>query len=212
MDCPLCNNNKITLFARDKLRKYYQCYICKLIFVPPEYYISRKEEKERYDLHTNSKDDKGYRSFLAKIYDPVLERIKKGDYGLDFGCGPSPVLSSMFIDAGFKMDIFDPIYVNNEEVFNRTYDFITATEVVEHFSKPYTELNRLYEMLNPNGYLAIMTNLYTESIDFKTWYYKNDKTHICFYSRESFKWLIKFWHAVIEFSGKDVIFIRKINK
>lgn len=34
-----------------------------------------------------------------------------------------------------------------------------------------------------------MTNMYSPEIDFNAWYYKNDKTHVFFYSDEAFNWI-----------------------
>jgi len=37
--------------------------------------------------------------------------------------------------------------------------------------------------------LYCMTELYDESIDFSTWYYKNDPTHVFFYQLETLQWI-----------------------
>ncbi len=34
-----------------------------------------------------------------------------------------------------------------------------------------------------------MTDLYNEAIDFDSWYYKNDPTHVFFYTKETFEWI-----------------------
>jgi len=44
---------------------------------------------------------------------------------------------------------------------------------------------------------------------FEKWHYKNDPTHICFFSRPTFRWLASAWQARIEFIGRDVILIHK---
>lgn len=38
-----------------------------------------------------------------------------------------------------------------------------------------------------------MTDLYKSDIDFPKWYYKNDPTHVFFYSDEAFKWIQGHW-------------------
>jgi citrate lyase synthetase len=43
-----------------------------------------------------------------------------------------------------------------------------------------------------------MTDLYDESIDFAKWYYKNDVTHVFFYTKETFVWIQK------EFGFRDL--------
>ena len=44
-------------------------------------------------------------------------------------------------------------------------------------------------MLNTNGILGIMTELVLENTDFGSWYYKNDPTHVCFYSNETINYI-----------------------
>ncbi len=36
-----------------------------------------------------------------------------------------------------------------------------------------------------------MTELYNEKIEFESWYYKNDPTHVFFYQRATFEWIQK---------------------
>jgi 2-polyprenyl-3-methyl-5-hydroxy-6-metoxy-1,4-benzoquinol methylase len=72
----------------------------------------------------------------------------------------------------YQVDLFDKFYADNPEVFSNQYDFITATEVIEHLSEPRFELNRLFTLLKKGGVLAIMTQMITKETDFSTWYYK----------------------------------------
>jgi hypothetical protein len=43
------------------------------------------------------------------------------------------------------------------------------------------------------GVLAIMTQMITKETDFSTWYYKNDPTHICFFSKQTMRYLAQQW-------------------
>ncbi|MGF1671117.1 MAG: class I SAM-dependent methyltransferase [Balneolaceae bacterium] len=190
-------------------RNYFRCENCKLIFVPPEQRISRDEEFSRYELHENDPSDPRYRKFLSKISGPMLDRIEPGSFGLDFGSGPGPTLSVMFEEQGHIVNLFDSFYDNNPRVFDHTYDFITATEVIEHLFNPLFELDRLWDCLKPGGWLGIMTKLATDKNAFENWHYKNDDTHIAFYSKETFLWIAERWHASLDFEGPDVIIIQK---
>ena len=89
------------------------------------------------------------------------------------------------------------------------YDFVTATEVVEHLKNPQHELQRLYRLVKQGGTLGIMTKLATDKSAFENWHYKRDPTHICFFSKPTFEWLGKTWQSEIEFIGADVILIHK---
>jgi 2-polyprenyl-3-methyl-5-hydroxy-6-metoxy-1,4-benzoquinol methylase len=159
--------------------------------VPTEFHVSSKNEKARYEEHNNNADDIRYREFLERIAVPIRERFAKGARGLDFGCGPTPLLADILSEDGFEMEVYDPFYERDRSMLERNYDFIVSTEVVEHLNYPLREFEKLFLMLKKNGVLAVMTRLFDDSMDFKTWHYKNDCTHICFYSIKTFDWLAK---------------------
>lgn len=207
--CPLCAANKTQSYYSNENSSYLQCLNCELVFLPKRFHLNNIDEKSRYDLHQNDAEDIGYRQFLSTVFTPVEQHIAPNAKGLDFGCGPGPTLSLMFAERGYSMDLFDKFYANNPNIFNKQYDFITATEVVEHLDEPEKELSRLYNMLNNGGVLAIMTSMLTKEIDFSTWHYKSDPTHICFFSRTSMHYLAKKWGADIEFFAKDVTLFYK---
>lgn len=207
--CPLCHQPDIHHFSRDPERDYLSCRTCHLIFVPSEQYVSADDEKARYDLHNNQPDDPDYRAFLSRMFLPMQHRLKAESYGLDFGSGPGPTLSVMFEEAGHRMAIYDHFYAPALSIFEKSYDFITATEVVEHLHHPGFELERLWSLLNPDGILGVMTHLVPESTPFTDWYYLKDPTHVCFFSESTCEWLAEHWQAQLTFSGKTVMLFHK---
>jgi hypothetical protein len=207
--CPLCAGDQHCHFYTDKKREYWRCCICELVFVPRQYHLSAVEEKSYYDLHENNSQDEGYRRFLSRMHKPMSERIQPQSRGLDFGSGPGPVLASMFADDGHIMSIHDIYYSPDQEPLKKTYNFVTATEVVEHVSSPRDTLQRLWTMVEPSGWLGLMTKLVRDREAFATWHYKNDPTHICFFSVDTFTWLAKKWGVIPEFIGADVIIMQK---
>ena len=211
LPCPLCSAQPCYFFASDKRRTYQQCTICKLVFVVPADRLSAAAERAEYDLHQNSSEDRGYRQFLSRLVLPLQARLQVADKGLDFGCGPGPTLNVMMAEAGWSMDLYDPFYCDNKIVFDRRYDFITATEVIEHIYQPRACLDQLWAMLNAGGTLALMTKLVTDKQAFMNWHYKNDPTHVCFYSQQTCIFLANRWQAEVEFVAKDVIFLRKAS-
>ena len=60
---------------------------------------------------------------------------------------------------------------------------------MEHFSAPKREFSELASLLKPGGKLYCKTSLYSKEIDFDNWYYKNDVTHIFFYTVKSLEWI-----------------------
>jgi len=107
------------------------------------------------------------------------------------------------------MTTFDYFYNIDPSALSRQYDFITATEVVEHLHNPGKELDRLWACLKSDGYLGIMTKFAVEQEHFSQWYYKNDRTHVCFFPRPTFAWLAGRWNAELSFYDDDVVIFRK---
>jgi len=207
--CPLCHGIHITGYHQDKRRNYLFCRTCHLVFVPEQFYPDPEEEKRIYDLHENSPDDPGYRRFLSRLCAPLLERIGENREGLDFGCGPGPALSVMLEEQGHRMSLYDIFYYDNRDVLRKEYDFICATEVAEHLQNPSEEFDRLFSLLRKGGWLALMTKLVIDRDAFKTWHYIQDRTHICFYSRETFQYLAEQYDCSLHFIDGDVILFQK---
>lgn len=185
------------------------CPHCLAVHVPKRFHLSSELEKAEYDKHENLPDDQGYRRFLSRIYDPLVKRIGAPASGLDFGCGPGPVLAMMLEEAGYAMARYDLFYYPDEQALHGRYDFITATEVVEHLSDPVGVLDQLWGLLRPRGVLGLMTKRVIDIQAFKTWHYKNDPTHITFFHERTLQWLAGRWRCEYEFAGSDVVFFSK---
>lgn len=207
--CPLCNAVHTSQFYKDKKREYLRCATCQLIFVPPAWHLSPADEKAIYDNHQNSPNDPRYRLFLSRLFDPVLQQLLPGSRGLDFGSGPGPTLSVMFTEHGHHMTIYDIFYAPEPHVLSQQYDFVTATEVVEHLCHPARDLNRMWECVKPGGLLAIMTKPAPAVAEFAAWHYKNDPTHVSYYSPATFRWLAETWHAELTCQGDDVTLFQR---
>jgi cyclopropane fatty-acyl-phospholipid synthase-like methyltransferase len=212
--CILCNNSEIKHFYEDTTETYssdfYRCPNCKLIFAPPKDRPSTEDEFARYETHENDPEDEGYRNFLSQLFDPLQAKLDRNSKGLDFGSGPGPTLNIMFEEQGHQMQIYDPFYADDESVFEETYDFITATEVVEHLFNPKEEFIRLWKCLRTGGFLGVMTKFAEDDRDhFADWHYRRDVTHVTFYTKETFRWLADHWNADLEFHGNRVVIFQK---
>ena len=207
--CPLCKSNQEEIFYTDSYREYLKCSNCDFVFVPKIYHLSEKDERARYDTHNNDPTDDKYRNFLYQLVSPLQERISMNSSGLDFGSGPGPTLSLMLKDFGHTVDLYDKFYAKNDFVFKKQYDFITASEVVEHLRQPMVELNRLTGLLKSDGILAIMTQILTPQVDFSQWYYKNDPSHIGFFSEKALNYLAKKWQSELYVISERVVIFKK---
>ena len=207
--CPLCGNSPTDLFYADKQRTYHRCRHCRLVFVPRRYSLSPAAQKATYDLHQNNPKDKGYRQFLSRLSVPLIERLDANQKGLDFGCGPGSAMSVLLTAYGHQVNLYDPFYYNHPAVFNHTYDFICATEVVEHLDNPDQTFTTLFKILKSDGWLGIMTKLVIDNRPFDQWHYIRDMTHICFYSQHTFEYLAQRFDARLDFVAADVILLNK---
>lgn len=207
--CPLCRSEDSENYHADRTRPYLRCGRCRLVFVPERAWLKAGEEKAVYDLHRNDPHDEGYRRFLDRLCSPLSKRLGEAQHGLDFGCGPGPALPLMMEARGHRVERFDPIYRNNPAVLSLSYDFICATEVVEHLRSPGQTFSALFNMLKEGGWLGIMTKLVLNREAFGRWHYIRDLTHICFYSQETFEYLARRFNANMQIVDKDVILLKK---
>lgn len=208
MHCPLCENENTASFFEDESGHYHQCQTCFLVFLDPSLLLSSSDEKKRYDLHVNDIEDAGYKEFLNKIFTPMTERIRKGSQGLEYGCGPGPLLYIMFYEAGYQMQKYDIYYANTPEVLREKYDFISMTEVIEHLYTPHSVLKQLRELLKPEGILGVMTNLYSDVEMFASWWYKKDPTHVSFFHVNTLKWIADHYEMELEVVEKNVFLFK----
>ena len=209
LHCPLCLAGDCCAWAQDQRRSYWRCATCQLIFADPASLLAADAELAVYQHHQNDPADSRYRGFLARLATPLLQRLgRSGLAGLDFGSGPGPTLSLMLEEAGQQMAIFDPYFANDPAVLRQHYDFICATEAIEHFYQPAQEWALWLQMLQPGGWLALMTKL-TDEVDFASWHYKNDPTHVSFFSRATFQYLAERDGFLLEFIAADVILLQR---
>lgn len=168
-------------------RGYYHCRHCALIHLDPRDCLDSAAEKAFYGTHRNSIAEPGYVRFLKRILEPAQAFLKPGMRCLDFGCGPGPTLAVLLEQAGFTCDNYDPLFAPDPP--SPPYDVIFATEVFEHFHRPAAEVERILALLQPEGLIAVMTELWTDLSRFAGWYYRRDPTHVSFYHAETFTYL-----------------------
>ncbi len=150
--------------------------------------LSSAAERERYLLHENSRENSGYVAYLMRfIEEIVITHVKRGGIILDFGSGPVPVLSELLHEAGFSVTSYDPYFEPDRGYRDAEYDAIILLEVIEHIADPLTVICHLKKILSPQGCIIIQTQLVTPEIMemFSTWWYKEDRTHISFFSERS---------------------------
>tara|TARA_B100001059_G_C17802151_1_gene566828 strand:- start:1342 stop:1977 length:636 start_codon:yes stop_codon:yes gene_type:complete len=207
--CTVCKNDKIEFFINIKGLDYWQCTICKATMLNPVQFISSNKEKKHYLKHNNEINDTRYRSFVSNLIKPLKDKISVDDMGLDYGCGYAPALADILKKDGFNVELYDPFFFKNEDIFLRKFNFITCSEVVEHFFEPYEEFNKINSLLKKNSWLAIMTSFMTENYLFKNWHYRRDPTHVVFYKRITFKIIANQRNWKINFPSNNIVLFNK---
>lgn len=207
-ECPLCGSNNINGFERFRVaketRNYFLCENCNLVFMRPEDRLSADEERRRYKLHNNQYEDERYRLFLNQTAGAVSASCSPGQLGLDYGCGPEPVLAQMLNERGFKVNHFDPLFFPSETCLDTQYDFVSCTEVIEHAHEPHKLLSSLVSCVAGNGRIFIMTGLRKPESAFSKWWYTKDPTHVGFYSEYTLQFIAQAFGLSIERYSEQV--------
>ncbi len=186
--CPLCCTSS-PIFFESKKMSFYQCPHCEGIFRDQNQLPGNDQEKNRYLKHKNNPKDEGYQEFVRPIVEYVFNHFSPSDKGLDFGSGSNSAVSALLKENGFITAKFDPYFYNEPSALEKKYEFIVCCEVVEHFHHPRKEFQMLKKLLQAGGSLICMTNLWTEDLDFATWWYKNDSTHVFFYNQNTMQYI-----------------------
>ncbi len=178
---------------------YLICDTCGGIVKDESKLLSSEDERNRYLKHENDVNDLGYQNFTAPITNAVLRDFNADNTGLDFGAGPSSVISKILRDHNYNILEYDPFFYFDKNLLNQKFDYLVCCEVMEHFYKPAEEFRLLKSLLKPNGKLYCMTHLYDPTINFEKWYYRNDATHVFIYQQETITFIQK------EFEFSEVV-------
>lgn len=207
--CRVCLSSSLQHFMSVDEQHYWQCAACEAVLLDEANRLPPDREMTHYLNHENDPDDPRYRRFLSRLADPLAARLQPGSSGLDYGCGPGPALAVMLRERGHRMRIYDPFFAPEADALGSAYDFITCTEVAEHFHEPAAEFERIDGLLKPGGWFAVMTCFRTEGDRFAGWHYRRDPTHVVFYKEETLRHVGRRFGWDCEIPAKDVALFRK---
>jgi len=193
--CLLCNTTGLLndFYHNEKSVVFWKCQSCGFIFKSPEHHLTKEAESSRYQLHQNDVLDPEYQKFLKPVVDIILSQHNPDEKGLDFGSGRASVIAHLLRQKNFDVMEYDPLFFPDAQLLYSRYDFITCTEVVEHFSNPRNDFDTLFSLLKPGGKIYLKTSLTDGIVDFSKWYYHRDPTHVGFYNQKSLEFIREHW-------------------
>ncbi len=187
-------------------KTYYQCRQCDYLFLDPRFRLTAVAEKARYELHNNDVRDAGYQAFVTPMKNEVTKIFGTKSIGLDYGSGTDSAISFLLTNENYTINKYDPLFNSDTCVLSASsYDFVLVCEVAEHLYAPAAEFKKIFSLLKPGGAVFVMTSLLSPAIDFPTWSYRRDETHVGFFSAKTFALNYK-----TEVKSRNLIILRQL--
>jgi len=197
MNCKICASNSPVFFS-DK-RTFYKCPYCSLIFTN-ETLVGEQAEKH-YKDQWDDQDEQFWKDRASDLHSLISQHLATPGKVLDFGSG-SGKLTEALKERGVDVTPLDPMthgYLKDQN-YSDKFDVIIAIEVIEHLTDLWKEFAELDKVLSKNGIMifsTLLTNLFIDLPEsqskesFAGWTYKDDPTHVCFYSNRAISVLAK---------------------
>lgn len=214
-DCPLCGHATHPFHHRGigsaSPGDYRRCRHCGLIALERDTWPDPAMERAYYRTHENRPDDTAYIAHLERLVAPLTRSVPPPAAGLDWGCGPHPVLADCLRQQGYQMAAWDPAFGPVQpDAPAEGWDFITCTEVLEHLHTPRSSLVTMLAQLRPGGVLAIMTEWPPTAGMFHRWHYRRDPTHIAFYGPSTLRWIAEQLGCTVDLQTPDIALFNRL--
>jgi len=169
LKCPICyNTSKIVL--EDRYLNVYRCKSCSHTFT-----VILKEEQEKYNEGYYTKEYRNWFKYpnyklFNFIYNKSTQLLDKKPFQLlDVGCGKGDLLKYI-ASKDLKANLFGIDLIDNsdprihfikgdflEEKIESKFNVICSIAVVEHIDNPHLFLQKIRDLIEPNGLLFITT-------------------------------------------------------
>lgn len=146
MNCIICGDSVNYFFNKGFIR-YNQCGTCKTLFSLPlsnDNMVGGSQEEDRNKIHNSERINR-------------IKNLLGGKKVLDYGCGNGMLLEDMKA-AGLDCYGYDKFNPGFDKITESNYDVITMIEVIEHLSSPFKEIDEVYSLLKPGGFLYVETS------------------------------------------------------
>ncbi len=212
--CPLCGQPTRPFHHRGigdaSPGDYRRCQHCGVIALERDAWPRREVERAYYQTHENRPDDPGYRAHLQRLIEPLVKARPPPAHGLDWGCGPQPVLAGLLQDRGYTMAFWDPAFAPTQpDPPDDGWDILTCTEVLEHLHTPLNTLGTMVAGLRPGGVLAVMTEWPPAAAGFRHWHYRRDPTHVAFYGPATLQWIATRLGCTLDLPAPDIALLSR---
>ncbi len=178
--------------------------------------VSNREEEAHYKGQWGTAEPGSWESKAKTLLNVVLQYCKPESI-LDFGSGCGS-LSKALNELGVPTTSLEPMihgYLADQS-YTSKFSAVIGVEVIEHLPDPFAELKELEKVLAPGGVMVfstLMTNAFVEHPQaqdhFKSWWYKDDPTHVGFYCNRALDTLSTLGQYEIDVFADQLFAIRK---
>lgn len=124
--------------------------------------------------------------FLADMLAQLMAPLRGPLRCLDFGGGRG-ALAALMRARGFDFDTWDPYYDEGQAASVKSYDLVTAFEVVEHSRDPIGTFRAATSLLRPGGVLFFTTHLLPRRAAADWWYLAPRNGHVSLHTAASLR-------------------------
>lgn len=208
-DCPICHSEDKFFVLRRGIAVFYKCSDCDAIFTDQIIDGTHKyDNKDYYGCYVTDYY-KAQQVNMARFLDNgYRHRFNFHGRFLDIGCGGGHIVAEMkrlgWVSEGVEVgeknrqlykDLKIKVYNSKiEELIPKgKYDLILLDHVIEHIHYPYDLMNKLQDLLTPNGrVVVIMPDTDKWNHLFAVWIYHNTSfagEHTIMYNRKCIEYL-----------------------
>jgi 2-polyprenyl-3-methyl-5-hydroxy-6-metoxy-1,4-benzoquinol methylase len=157
-------------------------------------------------MHDNSESNSGYVRFLNAVAETAISYTPENGSILDFGCGKNAVLAGILSKKGVRCDSYDPLFNYSIDFSDKHYDTIILCEVIEHIRNLHEDLSLIQKLTKQDSKVIIRTQRYPSLESFPQWWYRQDSTHLNFFSDKALEYIAALMNRVcVETLYKDIV-------
>lgn len=213
MNCRICETD--SSFFYGDVRSFYKCPSCALIFTNET--ADNAAAEKHYKSQWNNADDDFWKQQVDALVGVIQKYKMPMGRLLDFGSG-SGEITKEFQRRGIEAEPLDPMIngLLKDQNYSYKFDVVVGVEVIEHLPNMWEELKEIENHLSHDGIMLFTTNITEPFINssnevdvFKAWWYKDDPTHVSFFSNKSIFRLAEIMHYTADIYGTQLFVLKR---